>query len=228
MKSRNDISKSLRSQSIQQSITPEVSRMFPEYGKLLIGMNFEMWLIRHGETEWSRSGQHTSRTDLPLVPEGEQRARALREALAGRKFALVLSSPMRRALETARLAGFDPQVNDDLREWQYGDYEGRTTAQIHQIDPAWTIWTSTPPGGEAAEQVAARADRVIARAAAAGGDVAVFGHGHMLRVLAARWLSLEAPGGKYFALSTGSVSVLGFEHGNRVIQTWNRTPELGG
>lgn len=202
--------------------------MFPEYGKLLIGMNFQMWLIRHGETEWSLSGQHTSRTDLPLLPEGEHRARALREPLAGKKFALVLSSPMRRALETASLAGFAPQVSDDLREWQYGDYEGLTTAQIHQTDPAWTIWTSTPPGGETAEQVAARADRLIARAAAAEGDVAFFGHGHMLRVLAARWLGLEAAGGKYFALSTGSVSVLGFEHGNRVIQTWNRTPELGG
>lgn len=185
-------------------------------------MSFELWLIRHGETEWSLSGQHTSRTDLPLLPQGEQRARELREILAGKEFARVLSSPMRRALDTARLAGFDPEICDDLREWQYGDYEGLTSAQIHKNEPDWSIWTSTPPGGETAEQVTARADRVIAEAESAGGDVALFGHGHMLRVLGARWLEQPAQFGKYFALSTGSVSALGSEHGNRVIRMWNR------
>src|SRR5580693_1002740 len=127
-------------------------------------MPFELFLIRHGETEWSLSGQHTSRTDLPLIAEGRERAERLRNVLAGRNFALVLSSPMRRALETAHLAGFEPTIDANLCEWQYGDYEGLTTAQIHQTAPDWTIWTKTPRGGESAEQVAARADRVIARA----------------------------------------------------------------
>lgn len=189
-------------------------------------MNFELWLIRHGETEWSRSGQHTSRTDLPLLPEGEQRARELRPLLTGKKFALVLSSPMRRALETARLAGFDPEITGDLCEWQYGDYEGLTASEIHKAAPGWSIWSAAPKGGETAEQVAARADRVIARATSAGGDLAVFGHGHMLRVLAARWLRLETQAGRYFALSTASVSVLACEHNNRVIRLWNRTPRI--
>jgi broad specificity phosphatase PhoE len=189
-------------------------------------MNFELWLIRHGETEWSRSGQHTSRTDLPLLAEGEQRARELRPLLAEQKFALVLSSPMRRAVETARLAGFDPEITGDLCEWQYGEYEGLTRPQIQEIAPGWSIWTEGPAGGETAAQVAARADRVIARAASAGGDVALFGHGHMLRVLAARWLGMEAQAGSYFALSTGSMSRLGFEHENRVIRVWNRTPQM--
>lgn len=189
-------------------------------------MSFELWLMRHGETEWSLFGQHTSRTDLPLIPQGRERAEKLRRLLAGKKFALVLSSPMRRALETAHLAGFEPEIDPDLNEWQYGDYEGLTTAQIRQKDPDWTIWTKTPPGGETAEHIAMRADRVIARAESAGAEVAVFGHGHMLRVLAARWLGLDASAGKYFALSTGSISILGFEHNNRVLQLWNRTPEM--
>jgi probable phosphoglycerate mutase len=128
---------------------------------------------------------------------------------------------MRRALETARLAGFRPETTDDLKEWDYGAYEGLTTPQIQKDAPGWTIWTVTPPGGETAEQVAARADRVIERAMAAGGDVAIFGHGHMLRVLGARWIGLEAQAGKYFALSTGSVSVLGWERDARVLRMWN-------
>ena len=182
----------------------------------------ELWLIRHGETEWSRSGQHTSRTDLPLTPEGEQKARAAGRLLHGHKFALVLSSPMQRARETARLAGFEPEVIDDLREWDYGAYEGRTTQEIRKDAPGWTIWTAPPPGGETADQVGSRADRVIARAVSAGGDVAVFGHGHMLRVLAARWLELEATAGRFFVLATGSISVLGYERETRVIRVWNR------
>jgi broad specificity phosphatase PhoE len=181
----------------------------------------ELWLIRHGETEWTLSGAHTSRTDLPLTAEGERRATELRQVLKDRQFALVLSSPMRRAIDTARLAGFEPEQTGDLREWDYGAFEGRTTLDIQEEAPGWTIWTGTPPGGETAEQVAARADRVIGRAAAANGDVAVFGHGHMLRVLASRWLGLDPTAGRFFALSTGSISVLGYEREARVIRVWN-------
>jgi probable phosphoglycerate mutase len=143
--------------------------------------------------------------------------------LAGKPFALVLASPLRRALETCRLAGCSAEITPDLREWGYGTYEGLTTAQIQVQNPDWTIWTATPPGGESAAEVAARADRVIARAVAAGGDVALFGHGHMLRVLAARWLELDPTNGRLFALSTGSISVLGYEREARVLQLWNRT-----
>jgi probable phosphoglycerate mutase len=188
-----------------------------------------LWLMRHGETEWSRAGAHTSRTDLPLTPEGERRAENLKKLLEGRSFALVLTSPMRRAIDTCRLAGYGEaaEITPDLREWDYGTYEGRTTADIQTENPGWTIWTGTPPGGETAEQVAARADRVIERALSAPGDVALdialFGHGHMLRVVAARWLGLEPTAGRYFALSTGSVSVLGWEREARVIERWNQT-----
>ena len=183
----------------------------------------ELWLIRHGETEWSASGRHTSSTDLALTAEGERKAAAVGRLLAGKIFALALASPLRRAVETCRLAGYAPEVTPDLREWGYGAYEGLTTAEIQIQKTGWTIWTDTPPGGESAEEVGARADRVIAQAAAAGGDVALFGHGHMLRVLAARWLGLDPTGGRLFALSTGSVSVLGYERETRVVQGWNRT-----
>jgi probable phosphoglycerate mutase len=184
----------------------------------------ELWLIRHGETEWSASGRHTSSTDLALTAEGERKAAVVGRLLAGKEFALVLASPLRRALETCRLAGYSPQVTPDLCEWGYGAYEGLTTAEIQIQNPGWTIWTGTPPEGESADVVGARADRVIARATAASGDVALFGHGHMLRVLAARWLGLEPTGGRLLALSTGSVSVLGYERESRVVQGWNRTP----
>ncbi len=183
-----------------------------------------LWLIRHGETEWSASGKHTSSTDLALTTEGERKAAAVGQLLAGKSFALVLASPLRRALETCRLAGYTPEVTPDLREWGYGAYEGLTTAEIQVQNPGWTIWTSTPPGGETAPEVGARADRVIAQAMAAGGDAALFGHGHMLRVLAARWLGLDPTGGRLLALSTGSLSVLGYERDARVVQGWNRTP----
>lgn len=179
-------------------------------------------MLRHGETEWSRSGQHTSRTDLPLTEEGERRAAALGRLLNGRAFALVLASPMRRALETCRLAGYRPEIVSDLHEWDYGDYEGLTTAQIQKTAPGWTIWTAAPPGGETIAQVSARADRILKRAAAAAGDVALFGHGHMLRVIAARWLGLEPEAGRLLALSTGSLSVLGYEHLTRVLRLWNQ------
>jgi broad specificity phosphatase PhoE len=186
-------------------------------------MDSEIWLVRHGETEWSRSGQHTSRTDLLLTPEGEQQAEHLKRLLAGRSFALVLSSPMKRAVETCRLVGLTPEISDDLREWDYGDYEGLTTADIQKRVPDWTIWTGPPPNGETAEQVAARTKRVIARALAAGGEVALFGHGHLLRILAATWLGLDPSGGRLLALSTASLSVLGYERETRVIRLWNQT-----
>src|SRR5580658_2943179 len=178
----------------------------------------EIWLMRHGETEWSRSGQHTSRTDLPLTEEGEKRAVDLAKRLAGRRFALVLSSPMRRALETSRLAGYTPEIADELHEWDYGAYEGLTTAEIQRTAPGWTIWTGVLPGGETIAQVSARADRLLERALAVSGDVALFSHGHMLRMLAARWLRLPPDSGRLLALSTGSVSVLGWEHETRVLQ----------
>lgn len=184
----------------------------------------ELWLVRHGETEWSAAGRHTSLTDLALTPEGERKAAAVGRLLDGKQFALVLSSPLRRALETCRLAGYNAATEPDLHEWNYGTYEGFTTAQIQVHNPNWTIWTGTPPGGESAAEVAARADRVIARAVAANGDVALFGHGHMLRVLAARWLGLEPTAGSLLALSTGSLSILGYEREVRVLQMWNRTP----
>jgi probable phosphoglycerate mutase len=184
----------------------------------------ELWLIRHGETAWSASGRHTSSTDLALTAEGERKAAAVGRLLAGKTFAMVLASPLRRALETCRLAGYSPEVTPDLREWGYGAYEGLTTAEIQIQNPEWTIWNGTPPAGESAEEVGVRADRVIAKATAANSDVALFGHGHMLRVLAARWLGLEPSGGRLLALSTGSVSVLGYERESRVVQGWNRTP----
>jgi len=184
----------------------------------------DIWLIRHGETAWSRSGAHTGRTDLPLTPEGEQRAAAIGRYLAGRSFALVLASPLARARETCRLAGYGAvaQIEPDLREWDYGAYEGRTSAEIRQKVPDWTIWTSPVPGGETIAQVAERARRVIARAnAESSGDVALFAHGHLLRVLTACWLELAPDGGRLFALGTASVSVLGYERENRVISRWN-------
>jgi broad specificity phosphatase PhoE len=193
----------------------------------LMHVHHEVWLIRHGETEWTLSGAHTSRTDLPLTPVGEQKAAALKETLRGKKFALVLSSPMQRARNTAKLAGFDPEIDRNLCEWDYGEYEGLTTPDIQRNAPGWSIWTSTPPGGESAAEVQARAQSVIERAQAAEGDVVLFGHGHMFRVLAATWLEMEPQRGRSFALSTGSVSVLGFERDTRVIKLWNRTPEVG-
>jgi len=182
-----------------------------------------LWLIRHGETEWSRSGAHTSRTDLPLTNEGERKASAIGRYLARRPFALVLTSPLARARETCRLAGYGnvAQIEPDLHEWDYGAYEGRTSAEIRETVPDWTIWTSPVPGGETKEQVAARAGRVIARANSAAGDVALFAHGHLLRVLTACWLELSPDGGRLFALGTATVSVLGYEREDRVISLWN-------
>jgi len=185
--------------------------------------NPEIWLIRHGETEWSASGQHTGRTDIPLTVAGERQAEEIGRYLAGRPFALVLTSPLRRARETCRLAGYGSvaQMDPDLREWDYGAYEGRTSAQIQESVPGWTIWTSPVPQGETIQQVAARARRIVERAANAGGDVALFAHGHLLRVLTACWLGLPPDAGKLFALGTASLSVLGYERETRVIARWN-------
>jgi probable phosphoglycerate mutase len=184
----------------------------------------QIWLVRHGETEWSASGQHTGRTDIPLTPTGERQAQALGRLLAKRPFALVLSSPLGRARETCRLAGYGEVavITDDLREWDYGDYEGRKTSDIRKEVPDWTIWAGPVPHGETIEQVATRTRRVIARAVGAPGDVALFAHGHVLRVLAPCWLGLPPDAGRLLALGTASLSVLGYEHETRVINTWNQ------
>jgi len=186
----------------------------------------EIWLIRHGETAWTISGAHTGRTDIPLTENGRRHAREIGAQLAGRPFALVLTSPLQRARETCRLAGYGDvtQIDPDLHEWDYGAYEGRTSAQIQKEAPGWTIWTGAVPGGETIQQVAARAQRVIERALGAGGDVALFAHGHFLRVLTACWLGLPPDAGRLFALSTASLSVLGFERETRVISEWNLVP----
>ena len=185
----------------------------------------QIWLARHGETEWSRDGRHTGRTEMPLTDLGRSQAEALGTRLAGHRFSLVLTSPRMRASETARLAGFaDVAVPDpDLAEWDYGDLEGRRTAEIVADYPGWSIWTGPWPGGETIAQVSARADRVLARCGAPDviGDALVFGHGHMLRVLAARWLGLPGQRGSLFGLSTATISVLGWEHERPIIESWN-------
>jgi len=181
----------------------------------------EVVVVRHGETEWSRTGRHTGRSDIPLTENGERQARAVGEALRGREFALVVSSPLIRARETARLAGFEPELRDDLAEWDYGEYDGLTTPQIREQVPDWTIWGYGAVGGESVEQLAARADRVVAELLAVDGDVLVFSHGHFLRVLTARWLGLGAADGRLFALDSGTLSTLGFERDQRVIRSWN-------
>ena len=184
-----------------------------------------VFLVRHGETEWSASGKHTSRTDIELTPEGERAARALGERLSGREFALVLSSPMRRARDTADLAGFAGryEIDEDLKEFDYGEYEGLTTPEIREERPGWYLWRDGNPGGETADQVGARADRVIERALAAlgDGDVAMFAHGHLLRVVGARWIGLGAECGGVLALDTAAVCELGFERDVRVLWLWN-------
>jgi len=181
----------------------------------------EVVLVRHGETEWSRTGRHTGRTDLPLTENGERQARAVGEALRGREFALVVSSPLLRARETARLAGFEPELRDDLAEWDYGEYDGLTTPQIREQVPDWTIWGYGAVGGESVEELAVRADRVVEELLGVEGDVLVFSHGHFLRVLTARWLGLSAAEGRLFALDSGTLSMLGFEREQRVIRSWN-------
>lgn len=182
----------------------------------------DLWVVRHGPTEWSVAGRHTSTTDLPLLPEGEDAARGLGPRLAGTPFELVLTSPRLRARRTAELAGFpDAEVDPDLAEWEYGDYEGVTTQEIQERVPGWTIWTRPAPGGETADQVGARLDRVVARVRSTDGDVLVFGHGHALRALAARWLGLPVSEGRLLRLDTATVSVLGYERDAPVVLRWN-------
>ena len=181
----------------------------------------EVVLVRHGETEWSRDLRHTGRTDVPLTEVGERQARIVRDALRGRQFALVLSSPLRRALDTARLAGFDPELREELAEWDYGEYEGRRTAEIREEVPDWTIWRYGAPGGESVAHAGARVDRIVAELRRVDGDALVFGHGHILRVLAARWLELGPDDGRLFGLDSATLSTLGYEREQAAIRTWN-------
>ncbi len=183
-------------------------------------------LARHGQTEWSAAGRHTSVTDVPLTDAGRAAARGLGERLRGREFALVLASPRRRAQETATLAGQAPQIDPDLAEFDYGAYEGLTTREIRETRPDWFLWTDGAPGGETADAVGARVDRVLERARHAGGDVALFAHGHVLRVVAARWLGLPAARGGSFALDTASLSELGYERETPVVWLWNDMSHL--
>jgi probable phosphoglycerate mutase len=181
-----------------------------------------LYAVRHGETEWSRSGQHTGRTDIPLTDAGRAAATKVGAALAGHPFALVLSSPYSRARDTAALAGFaDPVIDDDLREWDYGDYEGRKTLEIREERPGWFLWDDGVPNGESIEEVAARASRVVVRARAAGGDVLVFAHGHLLRILAACWLDQDPRFGRQLVLSPATISILGDERDIPAIDAWN-------
>lgn len=187
----------------------------------------EVVLVRHGETEWTVTRQHTGRTDIPLKEEGKRQARLVGEALRSRRFGLVLTSPLRRARETCELAGFGDtaQMRDELMEWDYGEYDGRTTAEIRAERPGWSLWRDGAPGGETAADVGRRADRVIEELRDAGVDALVFGHGHQLRVFAARWLGLDPEDGRLFYLSTGTISILGYERETAVIRRWNEPLE---
>jgi len=184
-------------------------------------------LVRHGETEWSRSGRHTGRTDIPLTDRGREQAVRLGRVLRGRTFSRVVSSPLVRALDTCRLAGFGDRVElvDDLREWDYGAYEGRTRAEIAAEVPGWTVWTHPIIGGESLAELGQRADRVIADLLPTGGDVLAFAHGHILRVLSARWIEQPPVLGSRLDLATATVSELGWEHQVRVIEGWNATDD---
>jgi probable phosphoglycerate mutase len=179
-------------------------------------------VVRHGETEWSRAGRHTGRTDLELTAAGRRAAAAVGERLADRGFAIALSSPLRRARETAALAGFGGAVvREELFEWDYGGYEGLTTAEIREHEPRWSLWRDGCPGGESPADVGARVDRLIGELRAAPGDVVCFAHGHVLRVLAARWIGLEPADGRLLALDTAGTGGLGWEHGEPVVRWWN-------
>ena len=179
----------------------------------------EAWLIRHAETEWSKAKRHTGRTDVPLTGEGRSDARALSGLVAGREWSAVWTSPLQRARETCELAGLDDlaEPRDGLLEWDYGEYEGITTAEVREARPDWSLWRDGCPGGETPDEVAARCDDVISALLGADGDVALFAHGHVLRMLAARWIELPAVAGGRLALSTASISVLGFERETRVL-----------
>ena len=193
-------------------------------------MSRQLWLLRHGATEWALNGRHTGSTDLPLLPEGEAEARALGPVLSQQTFAAVFSSPLQRAQRTCELAGLGDQMQicDDIIEWNYGDYEGITTATIRETVPDWTVWSHGCPKGENAQQVEVRCANAISTALAVpgDGDVALFAHGHILRALAGTWLGLGATGGQLLRLGTASVSILGWERETRAIQRWN-APSTG-
>lgn len=196
----------------------------PTFAVADVADDAELWIVRHGETEWSKSGQHTGVTDLPLTDAGRRQASALRDLLTDLKPVLVLSSPRTRALDTARLAGLDDvEIDEDLAEWDYGDYEGLTTPQIRESVPGWTVWTHPVPNGETLHQIRERADRVLNRAATrlADGPVVLVGHGHFSRALGARWIGLPVSGGARLALSTAAPSILGADHGAPAITRWN-------
>jgi probable phosphoglycerate mutase len=190
-------------------------------------MAARMVLLRHGATEWTLSGQHTGRTDIPLLDEGREQAKAAGETireLGLTPFGLVLTSPLRRASESCVLAGFEGEVDPDLMEWDYGEYEGLTTAEIRDQRPGWTLWEDGVPGGERASDVGRRADRVIERARSAEGDTLCVAHGHLLRVLGARWLGLPPVAGCLLTLRVGSICVLGWDYTSPAIELWNRAP----
>jgi broad specificity phosphatase PhoE len=182
-----------------------------------------VFAIRHGETAWSLSGRHTGMTDIPLTDNGRRLAERMRSVLVRNPFALVLCSPMRRARETCELAGFGDQavIDTDLVEWNYGTYEGLTPTQIHEVAPDWLIFRDGCPGGEGPEQVGTRADRVITRSRAVAGDILLFAHGHVLRVLVARWIGLPAGGGQHFLLDTGTLCVLSYYQQTPAVRIWN-------
>ncbi len=182
----------------------------------------DVWLIRHGATEWSESGRHTSITDLPLLPQGEVAARAIPARIGGQSFVRVLTSPLQRARRTAELAGFpEAAIDERLVEWAYGDYEGLTSTQIRQADPGWNLWTHPVPNGETATEIASRLDRVIVDLRRLDGPALIFAHGHILRALAARWLGLDVAHGRYLVLGTATVSVLGWDKSRPAIERWN-------
>lgn len=185
----------------------------------------EVWLIRHGETEWSKAGQHTGITDLPLTEAGERAARSLQPLLARTAFDLILSSPLQRARRTAELAGAQGlQTDDDLVEWRYGDYEGRTRLQIQESRPDWSIWADGAPGGESPEEISSRVDRVIEKYRRHGGRILLFAHGHILRALAARWIEQAISLGEHLPLDTAKVSILGYDRGTPTLNRWNCEP----
>ena len=184
----------------------------------------ELVLVRHGETEWSRSGRHTGRTEVELTEHGREQAKAVGAALRNRDFALVLTSPLGRALETCGLAGFGDRAvqRNELMEWDYGSYEGRTTAEIREEWPGWTLWGDGVPGGETVEEIGERVDRVLGELRSVDGDALLFAHGHVLRVLTARWLELDPDAGRLFALDPATISTLGYERETAVVQLWNQ------
>ena len=183
-------------------------------------------LVRHGETEWSRDGRHTGKTDIPLTDDGRRQAKALGAALSAWQFALVLTSPLERARDTCTLAGYGKhaQVRAELVEWDYGRYEGLTSTQIAVTNPDWSLWRDGGPGGETAADVGRRADHVIAEVRRVSGDVLIFAHGHVLRVFASRWVGQPPDGGRHYALQTATLSVLSYEHADPVFQRWNLPP----